>query len=249
MFMTASAVATACGANPYEKRSVLIKRKTGRAPAFLGNIATSHGTKYEPEAIRKYEQTSGEKVLSFGLLQSMNTGEEFVAGSPDGITATGRLIEVKCPFKRKPTDIVPAHYVYQIQTLMHILRLPVCDFVQYVPETVWSEEIFIITVVPYDPYFWACILPKIQRVWTEIMDIRAGRIASDESGSSSEGETKPVVKRGKTIKIPQQAVCNIDLVPRLEHHLEQPEVTVTDADGIDERWKGISSFFTTLITK
>ena len=139
-FITASTIASVCGDNPYEKRKTALKKKLAPDNAFSGNEATRHGNEYEPVAIEKYERTRVERVFSFGLLTSLNPGEDFIAGSPDGITASGRLIEVKCPYLRTPNGTVPSHYVHQIQTLLHILRLDVCDYIEYVPETWNSDE-------------------------------------------------------------------------------------------------------------
>ena len=95
--ITASAMASICKANPYESRISVFKRKLGEGPVFRGNKATEWGNKYEDVAIEKYEKLKNERVLEFGLLESLNPNEEFLAGSPDGITATEKLIEVKCP--------------------------------------------------------------------------------------------------------------------------------------------------------
>lgn len=170
--VTASMMATVCNANPYETRSSAVKRKTGVERPFTGNAATAHGNKYEMEAILKYEALTGAKCLEFGLLESLNENEEFLAGSPDGITSTGRLIEVKCPFRRTPTEKVPDYYFYQIQFLMHTLKLKDCDFIQYVPEGIWTGETFIVTRVKYDPYFWYAKLPSLKAFWDEVIDIR-----------------------------------------------------------------------------
>ena len=213
--LTASAIATACGANQYETKSTLILRKTGNAPAFKGNAACDHGNKYEQEAIEKYEGVSGEKCLEFGLLKSLNENEDFIAGSPDGITASGRLIEVKCPYKRIPTNVVPDVYRYQVQTLMHILRLPKCDFIQYVPETVWKNETFIITEVKYDPYFWRAKFPILQRCWQEILDVREAQMKGEYmqiEQNTGDDDTNALIPHGKIINIPApKPKCNITL--------------------------------------
>lgn len=256
--LTASAIATACGVNPYEKRSTLIKRKTGRDKAFTGNAATEHGNRYEQEAIEKYEKMSGEKVIEFGLLESLNEGEEFLAGSPDGITASGRCIEVKCPFRRKPTSVVPNHYIYQIQTVMHILRLAVCDFIQYVPETHWVAETFIVTVVPYDSYFWTAKFPLICRVWQEILDVRELQrrgVFNESDSDAEEGEEREesttvatnAITNGITVTIKREIPMLIDV--SLSPIVDTTELlTVTEANGSDSRWKSISSFFDSAIT-
>ena len=58
-------------------------------------------------------------------------GQTHIAGSPDGITHCGRLVEVKCPVSRQIIPgLVPKHYRSQIELLMHIAELDVADFVQ-----------------------------------------------------------------------------------------------------------------------
>ncbi len=188
--VTASLMATICGANPYEKRTAALQKKTGLGKPFTGNAATAHGNKYEMEAILKYEALTNNKCLEFGLLESLNDGEEFLAGSPDGITATGFLIEVKCPYRRKPTNEIPEHYRFQIQFLMHTLRLPFCDFIQYVPEAPMITEIFIVTREKYNPYFWKQHFPALRRFWDDVLDLRKimekNTIEQDEDSDSGE---------------------------------------------------------------
>lgn len=173
MHITASQMAAVCNANPYESRSSALKKKTGVQKPFQGNAATEHGNKYEMEAILKYEKVTGAKCLEFGLLESLNEGEDYLAGSPDGITASGRLIEVKCPLRRKPTEKIPSYYRFQIQFLMHTLRLPECDFIQYVPGSFWMEETFIVTREKYNPYFWFTYEPMMRSFWAEVQEVRA----------------------------------------------------------------------------
>lgn len=177
--LTASSIASAVGDNPYDTRMTAIRKKIGLGPAFRGNAATEHGNHYEDIAIGIYEQRTGEKQIEFGLLESIkhdHNGEKcdtsFLAGSPDGITASGRLLEVKCPFRRKPNGTVPKIYMYQIQGLMHMLDLPICDFIEYVPESTWSTEVFdIITVVRSD-IWWCEVFPQMQRFWEEVIAFR-----------------------------------------------------------------------------
>lgn len=78
--VTASLMASVCNANPYDRRSNAFKKKTGAGVPFTGNAATRHGNYYEQEAIEKYEERTGQKSLDFGLLESINDNEEFLAG-------------------------------------------------------------------------------------------------------------------------------------------------------------------------
>lgn len=251
--LTASAMATACGGNPYETRMTLLKKKTGNdMKPFTGNVATEHGNKYEPVALEKYEQVSGEKVVEFGLLESINPGEEFLAGSPDGITASGRLIEIKCPYRRVPTDSVPEHYKYQLQFLMQILNLDVCDFIQLVPETHWRAETFIITVVHRDKYWWAQKLPIITRFWDDVLDVRAAQNRGEQPRQLATAAAKaeeiddedkggePLIKKGKTVTIKTTQHCAIDMGQAKKADEMQ---VIVEEEGGDKAWSMVANFF------
>ena len=70
-------------------------------------------------------------MLAYGLLRSQVEGQSHLAGSPDGITCCGRLIEVKCPASRKIIPgVIPKYYLPQIELLMHITGIRVTDFIQ-----------------------------------------------------------------------------------------------------------------------
>lgn len=197
--VTASLMATVCGANNYENRASALRRKLGVEKPFTGNEATEHGNKYEMEAILKYEALSGEKCLEFGLLESINPGEEYLAGSPDGITASGRLIEVKCPWRRVPTSVVPEMYIYQVQFLMHTLHLADCDFIQYVPEGFWSSETLIVTRVVRDDYFWQAKAPVLRRFWDEVLETRVQRASNIIEETNLKAEEKADKEAGSLL--------------------------------------------------
>jgi hypothetical protein len=57
----------------------------------------------------------------------------FFAGSPDGVTTCGRLLEVKCP-KRIVEEVEP-YYNAQCQLNMEVMNLEWCDFVKYEVDT------------------------------------------------------------------------------------------------------------------
>lgn len=196
--ITASLIASICGDNPYESRVAALKKKVGCEPPFRGNKATEHGNFYEDIAIRKFEETTGEKVLEFGLLESLREGEEYLAGSPDGITASGKLIEVKCPYRRIPNGSVPGHYVHQIQSLMHMLNIEECFFIEYVPEGTWTSEIFSVVHVKRCEIFWNRIEPMLKRFWEDIMTYRNKGILPREL---EEKETAPPKKKPRVITI------------------------------------------------
>lgn len=212
--LTASQIASACGENPYESPIMALRRKVGTVPSFTGSAATEHGNKYEDVAIEKYERQTGRKVISFGLMDSLNENEDWLAGSPDGITSCGRLIEVKCPYRRKPNGTVPSHYVHQIQTLMHILKLEVCDFIEYVPAGVWQEEIFTVVEVRRDHFFWWRIFPKLVRFWDQVKTKRAeGAEKLQEELLEEERKAQERKEKRENKRVIDLTPCLIDLGP------------------------------------
>ncbi len=94
--ITASDVASVLGDNPYSDATSVLLSKLGITPRFNGNDATRHGEKYEPIAIQRYETLNTTTVHEFGLLHHPTISG--LAGSPDGITESGILIEVKVRF-------------------------------------------------------------------------------------------------------------------------------------------------------
>ena len=166
--LTASAVASAIGVNPYESPEKLITVKCGEG-TFTGNAATEWGNKYEDEARIKYEEMFDEKVHEVGLLPHPTI--DYLAGSPDGVTSSGRLIEIKCPLRREIKDEIPSYYMPQVQLLMEILDLEVCDFIQYKPsELTWPRDPeFNVVSVERDREWFAENLPIMRNFWDRVL--------------------------------------------------------------------------------
>tara|TARA_R110002074_G_scaffold43392_1_gene113153 strand:- start:1 stop:726 length:726 start_codon:yes stop_codon:yes gene_type:complete len=166
--LTASDAAVATGTNPYSNEKEFILSKCGHR-SFFGNEATRHGEKYEDEARDKWCDLTGEVSHEIGLYQ--HPVHDWLGGSPDGITESGKLIEIKCPLKRKITPEVPVHYMPQLQLLMDILDLDEAIFIQYKPyDLTWpSPEEFVVTRVPRDPDWMTVSLPKMRALWDKVL--------------------------------------------------------------------------------
>ena len=165
--LTASDAATALGVNPYEKPKDLILKKCGRKH-FDGNFATVHGNKYEDEARDIYCARFGEVAHEIGLRQ--HPKYPWLGGSPDGLTESGKLLEIKCPIKRDILPEVPVYYMPQLQLLMEILNLEECVFIQYKPsELTWPRPAEFVTVnVSRDREWFETNLPVLQDLWTKV---------------------------------------------------------------------------------
>ena len=151
--ITGSEVATVICQNKYQTRKSLLAKKRCTQPIHIDAPALEHGRKYEPIAIKKYEEQTGEKVHELNMIGA--PGNDRFAYSPDGLTESGRLIEVKCPFAREIKHEVPTYYMPQIQMGLWILSMhgldTVCDFIQYKPATEGRGEILDILEVARDP--------------------------------------------------------------------------------------------------
>tara|TARA_B100001758_G_C18375048_1_gene593743 strand:- start:321 stop:1298 length:978 start_codon:yes stop_codon:yes gene_type:complete len=166
--LTASDVATAIGMNPYSSRADLVYKKCGGKDVFKGNAATKHGEKWEDTAIRIYCERYNDKSFEFGLLPHPTI--PFLGGSPDGITAKGTVLEVKCPLMRTIIPgVVPAYYLPQVQIVMECTNLEVAHFIQYKPP---PNEVFDVTIVPRDRNWFARYFPVMDFFWREVIHYR-----------------------------------------------------------------------------
>lgn len=137
---------------------LIAERLSGIIPDGFTSEAMKHGILFEPEAIRVYEETTGQKVQEVGFC--VHDKHPFIAVSPDGlIKENGTYIgavEVKCPSTKKHIEYirinrVPAEYKAQvIHYFVVIDTLEWLDFVSYDPRMsakkmnthrVWRHEI------------------------------------------------------------------------------------------------------------
>ena len=132
--LTASSLASAIGKCHFTTREELLLSKIEDKP-YESNPITEWGVKYEDIAILFYEEMYNVKILDFGLIPHP-TFKAFGA-SPDGICDdTGndeyvaRMVEIKCPPKRKFTKTCPPHYLMQVQGQLEVCDLDHCDFFQ-----------------------------------------------------------------------------------------------------------------------
>ena len=206
-YCTASQHASALGRCKYKSRNECLRQYAGVIRNnFTGNVATRHGERYEDEAVAKYKALRNVDVLHFGMLPFYEQST-WLGGSPDGISTDGCLIEVKCPWKRKPNGKVPPHYIPQIQSMMHGLDLRVCHFIEYVPATQWKDETFDIIEVPRDEGYWTVALPLLQTFWDEVNVLR-DTVTEDITFGDQKADSPP---QKKSRPPPSPVPCNIVL--------------------------------------
>lgn len=117
--------------NPYEDKNEYIVKKCKSffgENVFQNNEFTQWGNKYENVATNLYSKIYNTKVFEFGLLQ--HPRYKWIGASPDGISDQGILLEIKCPLKRKISNIPPLYYWTQMQQQMEVCDIDFCDFME-----------------------------------------------------------------------------------------------------------------------
>jgi putative phage-type endonuclease len=169
--VTASDVPSICGENPFSSRRQVLFSKTFKIP-FEGSEATRWGQKYEPVAIEKFCAASGAKVSYPGYRK--HAKYPWLGGTIDGLLTmpdgSQAILEVKCPFSRsfKEGSEIPAHYLGQVQCYLEIYDMEVCQFIQYKPRGIRTEEKLTVTVVPRDRSYMELRLPRLYDFWREM---------------------------------------------------------------------------------
>ncbi len=204
--LTASDAATAIGKNKYETPDGLLLKKCGLGEKFTGNEATRHGERLEPVAIKMFEEKYNEIVHEIGLVP--HPKYNWLGGSPDGVTESGCLLEIKCPMMRRiEPGQVPENYFPQIQLCMEIMDLESCFFVQYAPYEITfpKPEVFDVTIVPRDREWFKKYFPVMDEFWKKVLYFR-GHL--DELPKPKE----KVKRKKKELELDLEAeVCEIEV--------------------------------------
>ena len=173
--MTASDAAGALGIPAFKgqrnvRQSLLEQKVSG---TFTGNHMTRWGQDNEDQVRERAMQALGEVAWEVGLV--VHPTLPWLGASPDGVTNTGRLIEIKCPYKRKPLpEEVPHHYWPQIQVQLECTDLDQCYFVQWQPAHLANDglEVFSIAVVERDRRWFEENVDALKSFWGDLMNLR-----------------------------------------------------------------------------
>jgi len=154
--LTASDLASALNKGKFSSRSALLKKKAeARQPPVVSdspvtaavgggfkNPAMSWGTMFEPMIARIYSEMNQDITLyEFGLVQHPTLS--CFGASPDGITELGKMVEIKCPWRREiKIGEVPEHYMLQIQGQLAVCGLDECDYIEVIMEDIPDEETY-----------------------------------------------------------------------------------------------------------
>lgn len=176
--MTASDAAGALGIPAYASqknpREALLKQKV--SGSFTGNHMTRWGQENEDQVRDRAMNALGEVAWEVGLV--IHPELEWLGASPDGVTSSGKLVEIKCPYKRvpEPTE-VPHHYWPQIQVQLECTGLDACYFIQWQPEHLnGQQEIFTIITVERDRQWFRDNVGALKDFHKDLMERRASYV-------------------------------------------------------------------------
>src|SRR6056300_1047388 len=182
-------------------------------PRLLERISTKHLMVFSSRSVasvksllemRQQDMVRNTKMrLAFFMKSAV---EKWLGGSPDGVSESGKLVEIKCPPQRAiiPGE-VPEHYMPQLQLCMEILDLEEADFIQYKPaETNWPRpEEFDVVTVKRDREWWKTYLPVMRDFWDKVLYYREHL---DEL-------PPPKLKKTRKKKEPEPVICQIEPLP------------------------------------
>lgn len=142
--ITASDFGQALGVGKFGSvKDFFIKKVGYQEVKPLDSAILKHGVRYEPVATKFYEKLLNTTVHEFGLLRHPQF--EYLGASPDGINDFGRMVEIKCPAKRKITGEIVEQYYIQMQGQLDVCQLQECDFLEcafkeYLDEIDFDED-------------------------------------------------------------------------------------------------------------
>jgi putative phage-type endonuclease len=126
-----SDVASILGLSPYKTPLDVYLSKIGLSEPLVDNAPMLWGRMLERVIIEHYANVTGEK-LTAGLLRFRHNKHHFMIANLDGLTESGRVVEVKTA--RTPdgwgepgTDEIPIHYLTQVHHYLSVTGLEVAD--------------------------------------------------------------------------------------------------------------------------
>jgi putative phage-type endonuclease len=185
--ITASDVGAVLGTNPYMSRVEILRRKIDEVCGTELSLKSSHpisdyaqkainwGNDHEEHAKMMYAKRYNKTI--FDLPCIIHPRHRFIGASPDGVVAeTGALIEIKCPYKRKPCNgYIPRQYYDQMQLQLEVCGLDVCYYVEWTPTGgEWEDnyELLLVQKVIRDPQWFITNMPIIDRFWIDVLFYR-----------------------------------------------------------------------------
>jgi putative phage-type endonuclease len=183
--VNASSVAGMLGTSKYKSPGKSFRIKTGIEDDKVFLPAVQWGHTFEAEAVQKYCDEEKQIVLPMCLF--VHPEYSWIAGSIDGLTLDGRIVEVKCPYSRtiNPDACPPPKtgYLEQMLLNMEIMNyFDVTDYVEYKPASIAEEhEIsYIKKTIPRDAAWFAAAIPKLIAFHGEVLEYERTKILPEK---------------------------------------------------------------------
>lgn len=191
--ITASDFAQALKQGKFGSQDDIFKKKVRpQDDVFVPNPFFKWGNMFEPVANEIYSILHhGVKVHEFGLIP--HPKHSFFGASPDGITETGIMLEIKCPYKRKIQvgGEVPKQYYYQIQGQLDVCGLTECDYFECQFYSYDTEQDFwkafdddvmkgIVLEITKDKFIYSPIVVKGNNVTVDVIHSWLDQYMTDE---------------------------------------------------------------------
>lgn len=144
----------------------------------FNNYYTRHGNENEKIALQLFVDKYNKIVIDFGLIPSEKIS--FLGASPDGVTTTGELVEIKCPVTREiKTEEeyqpygCPEHYYDQVQTQLWCADLKMAFFVEYLkPSMLFDEPLLSVSRVYRSDDWYNNNIPVLKTFWDLVLEYR-----------------------------------------------------------------------------
>jgi putative phage-type endonuclease len=170
------------------------------AASTFTHPALSWGTMFEPMIARIYaEKHDNITLYDFGLIPHPTL--KCFGASPDGITEFGKMVEIKCPWRRVIQDgEVPEQYYLQIQGQLSVCQLDECDYIEVVMEDITSESAYYECVGPEETHAHGVIL-ELQVADKDTYDYSPPGLTPKEAMEWSKKTLKEWIRKDPTLNI------------------------------------------------
>jgi putative phage-type endonuclease len=205
LLVTASDGPAILGNDPYRTADeVLLRKRVHQAGETTRNIACQWGIDHEQEAAEVYTRRTGHALITEDIGLLLHPQCPWLGATPDRVLRDEPIIvEIKSPFRRQIVPgVIPKHYYDQVQIQLEVCNMNTCEFVQYVPETMWSDEICDITVIHRDEAWRRVNMPLLQAFYDRLVHVTPQEIQHMLVSTGAAAKRKaPTAARNATLKL------------------------------------------------
>ncbi len=183
--ITATDASVILNCNPYKSKKDLLLSKNNKEHINITNNAMEWGVKYEPIAISILENILNIKIKEVGLLIHDNL--TWLGASPDGLTNSNILVEIKCVYNRKIDNNVQTIYWIQMQIQMEVCNIDECyifqgkfietnkdiydnctDKYKGIDNNYWILDSYMYKIIKRDKKWFKNVKDELYQFWREV---------------------------------------------------------------------------------